>query len=397
MVNAVFTALVAIRTQLPHEALDCSVRVAPVPEAVPNCELDAERLGANYGRTAAVVDAMSADTLKHPDYIETVVRDFFERAVKAKYLKITPEKVEQVVKALPRDGKMNGHQAVELIMSSIIRSQLKNGIDVIDIGYVLSDLGRLHKGATGPEVLRYIGQYGKGSTATYTDSSSITFVVKSITSELLRWNVPVPISETHQKETEDDKSPIRAKEIEIRVEGQRDLIRQLFGTNILFAYNDTKDSAGFAKEIEMDPTAEPKIPKNPSVYYATYSLKEKNAFDHMVFHYIFPSLDKKDLELFVRRLAPLIRAAKQGEKLKAIGNLTMAKYSLDSYIPIIFKDLAEQRLTPKPDDFYYRNAAYFEEYRQNGTVKPLLGPADIYQLEGLLREAQEQLKVTTRL
>ena len=399
MSKSVFKALVAMRSLMSAEALDCSVRIAPTPQAKPNCELDAITLGNNYTKMPGVLAALREDTLKNPEYVIVATRAFLKRAAKASYINITDRKIEEILKTLPRDGKLDAYQTVELVVKSLIKRQLVVGGRMIDIPFVLSDMGRLKKDAGPMEIADYVDSFGMDEKSLgNVDSEGVSNLVRAMAQQLLRWNVPTPPSDTHRVEIEDDKSPIRAKEMEIRIAGQRNLIKEMYGVDIKLLSNQTKDEVGFALEVWESPKAEPVLPKSDGkTYYATFSLKEKHRWNNMIFRYLFPNLTSADLLTLVEGGAKL---KKLNDKLGVnIGTLTAlhkvmmtALVDVRPILPTFFKDLVNERLSPASDNFYYRNPRLFEKYRSEGKYSPLLANRDFYKLKDLIIEVEAQKK-----
>jgi hypothetical protein len=394
MTKSVFKALVAMRTLMSDDALDCSVKLG---SSQPNCKLDAVTLANNYNKTPGVLAALREDTLKNPEYVTVAVRDFLQRAAKANYINVTNRKIEEILATLPKDGKLDAYQAVELVVKALIKRQLVVGGRMIDISFVLSDMGRVKKGAGPMDIADYVDSYGMDEQSlNNADSEGVTNLVRAMSQQLLRWNVPVPPSDTHRVEIEDDKSPIRAKEMEIRIASQRRLIKEMYGMDIKLVNNNTKDEVGFAKEVWNLPEAESVLPKaDGKTYFATFSLKEKHAWNNMVFRYMFPNMTSTDLVTLVDGGA---KVKKLGDKfgVNLITLTQMHKVLMSALIdvrpilPTFFKDLVNERLAPAQDNFFYRNPRLFEKYRSEGKFKPLLANQDFWKVKELVAEAEAQ-------
>src|SRR5262249_12035423 len=123
------------------------------------------------------------------------------------------------------------------------------------------------------------------------DPTGLDGFLRTMVRRVLAGYVPIPINNKHWEEVEDDNAPTRPFEMNLRIENMRKLIADMYKVDLMFVGNNTKDQVGFGKEVLMKPEAEPVIEhKNPNTDYATFTLKEKNKFDHMVFNYLFPSL-----------------------------------------------------------------------------------------------------------
>lgn len=427
MVRATFSALVAIRSQLPPEALDCGLHLAALPSSVPNCQVDAETLSMNYSQTSAVRYAVSANTLKDPEYVATAVRDFMNRAVKANYAKLSDTQIDAIIKALHLDGTQDSYQAVETVIKSMVQRQISGKSQPLNVAFILSDMGRLKKDASNGEIMDYIDSYGLGVNAlANADSEGIRNLVHAMAHELLKWQVPAPLTDSHRMEVEDDSSPIRAKEVEIRIANMRRLIRDLFNSDIELVGNNSKDQVGFAKEVFMDASVEPVLKKSMA-YQATFNLREKNRWDHMIFRYLFPDLKDTDLDLLVTEGAKIYKlneerkeyVAKRAEINKSDANWMSKKISLAKLdlqfapvagrlastvesviadikplVPTFLSDTVNTHITPSSDNYYYRNPRLFTQYRESGTIRPLLGASDAWTLEKLQAEAAAQTNLT---
>jgi hypothetical protein len=394
MTKSVFKALVAMRSLMSQDALDCSVKIGG---SQPNCQLDAVTLGNNFTKDAGVLSALREDTLKNPEYVKVAVRDFLQRAAKANYINVTNRKIEEILGTLSKDSQLDAYQTVELVVKSLIKRQLVVGGRMIDIKFVLSDMGRIKKDAGPMDIADYVDSFGMDEQSlNNADSDGVTNLVRAMAQQLLRWNVPVPPSDTHRVEIEDDKSPIRAKEMELRIAAQRRLIKQMYGTEIMLVNNNSKDEVGFAKEVWNDAAAESVLPKaDGKTYYATFSLKEKHAWNNMIFRYMFPSLGSSDLVTLVNAGAKVTKlSSKIGINLITLTSmhkvLMTALIDVRPILPSFFKDLVNERLAPAPDNFFYRNPRLFEKYRSEGKFKPLLANQDFWKVKELVAEADAQ-------
>ncbi|RYZ76320.1 MAG: hypothetical protein EOP05_05380 [Proteobacteria bacterium] len=409
MEHGVFGALVAIRTMLPAEAIDCELSLAPIPSQVPNCQMDAKLLADNYAATSAVTEVISTDILKDPEYVAVAINDILVRGVKAKYLNLNTSQIRTIIASLPKTSERDAYDSLELLMRNLVKKEINSGPGIVNMKYILADMGRLRPNASDREVINYAKSFGTND------------LLRRLSEELLLWKVPAPLSDTHRMEVEDDKSPIRAKEMELRIRNMQKLIVNLFNQKIQMIPNPTKDDVGFAREVLMDRTAESKIPVDKETAYVTFNLRERNAWDKMIFSYLFPSFKGEELKLVVQQAAKLTllagRITEYKEKREAITNdkrynyasrkARLAKLDWDykvvsstakilitgwkelepllPYLPTFVKDTVETHITPSPDNFYYRSPELFAAYIQNGVVKPLLTRNDVW-THSLLKE-----------
>jgi hypothetical protein len=409
MEQAVFSALVAIRTMLPPEALDCDLHLAPVPSQIANCHMDSTLLAENYAATSAITKVISTDVLKDPEYVSTAIRDLLVRGVKAKYIRMNAQQIDQVINSLPKDKGYDAVKMTEIMMRNLLKNEISMKPGVVNIRYILADMGRVSLKASDTEVLNYAKSFG------------VDNLLSRMSEELLQWKVPVPLSDTHVLELEDDKSVIREKEMELRIRNMQQAIRELYAVNLKMIPNPTKDEIGFAREVFMDRTAETKLKVDKNTTYVTFSLRERNAWNKMIFTYLFPSFKAEDLTMIVADVAKLkaisLRIQAYMAKRKAINDnaalstaskkAQLLKLDYDNFnissnhrmietgwealadlkplFPVFMKDTLDTHTTPSTDNFFYRDPELFQGYIQAGVVKQLLGPGDVWSL-GLLKE-----------
>lgn len=404
MVRAAMSAIVAIRTMLPEAALDCQLKLAPTEtlnsDPRPNCKQNAVTLAQNYSRQPQVVQTVTRDVLKEREYVLTALKDLFSRAVKAKYLKINNDSYKKVLESVNIEG-MDSLGALETIVRELLRLQLANKTEFFDLKFLLQDMGRLQT-SSAIQIVDYIESYGAESDAlAKMDSDGMSNFIHAIAYELLRWTVPMPLSDSHRIEVEDDKSPVRAKEMEIRNRNMQNLIVELFGTEIKFVESNSKDAVGFDREVTLSPLAETPLPKaSGNTLYATFSLHEKNAWDRMIFRYLFPDLKPGDLDILVGGALKLrsylaerkeINDSDSNFVVKKAKLLTLDRDLFSSvhgklhpmFLPYL-NDIVGTHLIPSADNFFYRSTRLFQDYRSCNTVKPLLGPKDVWPLESLI-------------
>jgi hypothetical protein len=426
MVRNVFNALVAIRTQLPADALDCTVRIqanVSAEVASPNCVMNAAALAKNYSGLPEVQRTVSYNVMKDPEYVAFALENLIRLAADEKklggepYLFITEDRIKPLIASLKLDGKTDAYEALEKLIMELLRQRLHGIENTINLKHILDDMGHLSKDST-VDILDYIDSYGSDpeSIANMTPDGFKNFV-HVIAHELLKWHVPAPLSDAHRIEFEDDTSPTFRKEIEIRVRNMQALIEKLYGTKIQMIGNNTKDQAGFGKELRMDPSAETPVEiKDPLVSYITFTLKEKHQWARMIFGYLFPTLKFEVL----LKVSEVIRQATELQprideyvrKRKAINDSNSywaAKKSkllyldyqysdvagdmfevaekvlndLRPHIKSYIKDLMETHMVPDEDHFFFKNTRLFCQYKANDVVKPLLTSADAWTLESL--------------
>lgn len=403
MTKSVFAALVAIRNQLPPEAIDCSLKV---DSTTPNCKLGFTELHASYNNNKLVEKTVAYDILKDPEYVKTSLENFFEQATEDKYLQITKQEFLQLMAEVPADGTIDAYSALEKLMIKMVQNQFESQKKIFDLPLVLKSMGKVNS-LEAISLIDYIDSYNIDQEKSNPKLGPVDYSVftRVLAYDLLRWTVPTPLNDSHRIEIEDDKNPIRKKEMELREANMQKLIAHLFNEHIQFIPNNSKDDVGFGKEVLMDASAEAQIPKKSNIIFATFTLKEKNAFDHMIFKYLFPSLDGKDLVAMVEVGAKLKQVEWRHEEYKKMrkqiqnsdSNAVMKKASLvkldyqyadllgatPSAISDLFDlvkqtskeyvhDLLATHLVPSPDNYYYRKPALLQQYKDKGLIKPLL-------------------------
>jgi hypothetical protein len=414
---------VAIRAQLPREAVDEEMSIG-FADGAKNYTKGAKTLAAHYLGIPKIAQAVTYEAQRDPEYVEVAMNHFYARAKAAEYLKISSEQFQEMIaevrkKAAP--ARLDAYETMEEFIKQVIRLQILSKADILDVRYVLDDLGYLPKNSS-IDVLAYLDSFGEesffrsGLNSSVSSESFDKFVTK-VSDDVLRWHVPYILSDRHRNELEDDKSPIRAKEMEIRIGVMQQMIAEIFQDKVEFIENHTKDQAGFGKEMRKDPSAEPTLPKPDGTRYVTYNLREKNAWDKMIFKYLYPNLDEADLFKmieFVKKVNAVTASMKdllpgrdriysQKDKWKA----TLAREALAHDLEVIKKlstipdlidglgplgpklldDLLTTHVYPSPDVFWYKNRDNFLDYRKKGIIKPLLGSTDLWTWSQLKQES----------
>lgn len=434
MTRAVFSALTAIRALLPPEALDCKLRLKGKTTGEANCTLSPAELANAYEATPAVRAAVSYDVLRDPEYVKTALKDFYSRAYRAGYLKMSELRFDEFVARVNLDGTKDAYEALEAVMHLVINEgvrQMPNtvdttvpstilGGDLVDLNHMLVDMGRMKSADSysAREFIDYMDSFDPDyEMTTAKEGEMFHGFVRSLAYELLAWNVPVPLSDTHRIERENDKGTIREKEMELRIAKMRNLNKDLFGIDVRLVNNNTKDEVGFAQEMRKDQAAQPTISFTPDVEYVTYNLEEKYAWNVMIFKFLFPSLDEEDLiglvetgaklKAFQIRLSDyskqrgIINASdsywfvKKARLLKldheyagVLVDGPLAAASIFSNVKPIAKtylsDIMNTNSIPNADNFMYRKLRRYTDARNCGNVKAFLYPGrDMWTLDSL--------------
>jgi len=435
MTKAVFSALVAIRAMLPPEALDCSLRLKGKNKGEANCALNSIELNTAYSNLPIVKATLAYDPLRDPAYVRVALNDFYERAQKAKYLRMDRATFEAFVDRVKLDGKRDAYEALEEVMHLVINEGVRQtpklpadgaipstilGGDLVDLNYMLIDMGRMRSAdsLTARDFIDYMDSFDADDPANPAKEGELfRGFVRSMAYELLAWNVPVPLSDTHRIERENDKGAIREKEMELRIAKMRELNKNLFGLDVRLLRNKSNDEVGFAFEMWSDPRAEAIIPIEEGVHYATFTLEEKRQWNLMVFKFLFPSLGEEvllglietgaKLKAFSDRYSEystkraLITGSKANwfmqkarllrldhEYASVLLDLNSAAMSIFSNVKPIaqtyLSDIMNTHSIPDADNFAYRKIQRYTDARYCGNVKELLFPGrDVWNLDSL--------------
>jgi hypothetical protein len=434
MTKAVFSALTAIRAMLPPEALDCSLKLKE-KKGEANCSLNSADLAAAYEKIPAVRAAIAYDVLRDPAYVKVALKDFYNRAYLAKYLKMSDLEFDKLVDRLKLDGKKDAYEALEDLMHLIIDEGMKAspalkldgsesstilGGDLVDLNFMLIDMGRMKSADahTARDFIEYMESFDADDAHDVAEEGRMfKGFVRSMAYELLAWNVPVPLSDTHRIERENDKGVIREKEMELRIAKMRDLNKFLFKIDVRLVNNQTKDDVGFSREMRKVPEAEATVPFTPDVHYATFSLAEKYEWNVMIFKFLFPSLSEEDLlglvdtgvklKAFQWRMADYQKGrerinnsdsywiTKKARLLKLDHEYADVLLDMNSAFMAIFanvvpiaktylSDIMNTHSIPESDNFAYRKIRRYTDARNCGNVKELLVPGrDFWTLDSL--------------
>lgn len=415
MVNSMMSALVAIRTMLPQEALDCSINTAG---NTPNCQAGTAELTQSY--IPLIQPIMSHDMLRDPLYIKVALDEFWQRAKEARYTQMTKDEFHTRVEKLNLvQGQTNSYEAIQQLLVQILEESSGTDPKVLDFGKILIDMGKI-RSADVTSVQQYIDNYGRDGMADMRGESLASFT-RVLSTELLAWHVPVDLNDSHRMELEDDHNHVRNAEMEYRILNMQKFIQEQFGTKVIFVGNNTKSSPGFYKEMHLDPTAEPDFQSKddfvaePSAVYATFSVQEKYQFNSMILSYLFPTMSKKEIFTVMDTVAKIKKLLadrstyyKERAVIEADKNINWMtrKYLLlkldwqykrykdisagipegvllvlnnikplaDKYI----SDIVSTHITPSEDNFVYRRKKALLEYANQGKVKQLLGESDVW-------------------
>lgn len=404
MTKTVIKAITAIRSLLPTDALDCNLQTVSTG---PNCQASAEALAEAYNSTPLVKATVGYDILKDRTYIRTAIKDLLLRMNKAKYINLDLPKLMSMLSDLPIAEGDASRAVVEKLLKTLIINEQDQKTGFLNLNFMLTDLGRLRSNPTDAKAEAYMRKFGPGE------------FIASIAQQLMLWEVPTPLTTSHRMELEDDEGRVRKQEMKIRNSRMQVMIESMFGTKIEMIPNSTRDEIGFAREVLLDRTAETKIKVDKDIRYVTFSVRERNHFDNVIFKFLFPDLNESDLRLVVAHAARVSLLTQQigvyvnalsqidnnknltfierktalaqlgwkfGLASKSVRLASAAKETIDALEPMMPKfmfDLLSTRLMPSPHNFDYRSPTLLNAQLKAGLVKPLLTSKDIWTLETL--------------
>lgn len=427
MTERVFEAMVAVRGLLPPEALDCKT-TGPLAG---NCERLAPELNQIYSSTQIVRDTVSYNILYDKEYVEAAMRDFYDVATRAKYINLPLAEFNEILKAFTNSHqRFDSYQTLEKIIRILLKRQLPAKTGYMDICRIMKDMAMYNCETDKIDLATYISfQATGGKTPEEMWARGLHAFVKNIAKKSLRWRVPTPLGDEHRLELEDDKGPVRKAEMQIRNRNMQNLIQALYGDRVEFVPNATADERGFYFEVmygrpEYTQSIEPKIvDRQPGVTYVTFNGREKNAFNNMIFAYLFPSFRAPDLVRIVSVVSKirhfernLIQYMQERAKISSSNSYWFTKAFRHSYhfatnlgliadfekavkmsineIGLIGEkyvfDLVNAHIEPHEENFFYRNGPSFVHYKEAGKVRPFLQPGDVW----LIHDLRLQQKVT---
>lgn len=323
MTESVFNALVAIRLMLPTSALDCTLKTTE--SGSPNCSTNAATLQAAYEATPIVKETVSFNTLKNKEYILRSTHALIKGMVHPKYgyMTITP-RVKALLETTEVDGKKDVYQILVGAIVELADAYIKNDDPSLNMKKIMSEYYSLNLGdpktkcdeTCKEKIVRYIKGFGRQDYNAPMTEKAFNAFAENLSGQVLRVFVPRELSKNHRMELELDGdlqlSPgkflttPRTIEMEIRVRNMQKLVNTLYPeVNLQFVANNSKDEKGFAAEVRMLESAQPRLPKKqiPGVQYVTFNLAEKHRFNFMIFHYLYPYLKDQNLTTIVDLMA----------------------------------------------------------------------------------------------
>lgn len=431
MTETILKAMVAIRAQLPREALDCTYRSGT---GAPNCELNAADLFVMYASNEDLLRTVGTDIMKSFEYIEFVLDSFIDRAVKVGYIRREGLPKGQTFEGLLREvmrkemffeGKLDAYQVLEFYVMRLLEMQGRLQGQVLDLEMIPKDMGLIDSpDITFPDYVRSGFARLSGPEP---DATGVRPFIKEMVRRVLIGYVPIPLSAYHMVEIENDHAAPRLKEMEMRVRNMRAFVKRQFGVDLEFVPNNTANEEGLALEVAGDAKAAPILPESVSGrVYATFDVAEKQRFAHIIFGYLFPSLDREDLSTLINALVKLkgnmpasiaeryrqeravIEASDRtffvkfwlngisyprewSEKILSGEEVARTALPMRKLIKRLMKDLANTHIKPVGDERFYQNPQTFEDYKAKvrardgaGLFPQFLGATDTWKAEAVL-------------
>ncbi len=355
MNRAVFKAMVALRELLPINGKDMQLQLGG---SKPNYQMNAKELGDIYTELPDVKKAISKQILNQKEFVDFTLANVFGRAQTAKY-------VGDGYQAYL--GNYTVGQDSYAAAYNVAKSMPRQ---MINARQILTDSGRPNLSS---DYILSIGGLGE--------------LLSKVIYELMDGLVPRPLNAYHKFEKEED-GPIWVKEVELRVANMRSLVMRLYGANIYFVENRTKDQNGFLKEIARHPIANAPIPRynRNGVELVSYSGAEKYKFNHMIFKFLFPKLTThlNNNTAEIDRMAQLVVTANAddasllqraragvGAVATVAGQILNPFSDMRERFRLARKDIMESRVTPSPINKYYTVPSLLMQEVRKGTFGPM--------------------------
>jgi hypothetical protein len=371
MTEVVFKALVAIRAQLPESALDCSLKSGPT-EA--NCQLNAEDLVALYDVQPEVAATVSANVLHDPKFIQVVLRDFVDRALASGYLIRQTEGSEFYYRLLDTTLAQNAFVQIDTyeMCYRYILDLVAHG-KLLDLQVLPKDMGLVSDPTISfSDFLQSFAQFSGPDQ----DPTGVKPFVREMVHRVLAGYVAAPLTDIHREEVEDDNAIPRRTEMQMRSAAMQALIARLYGTQVELVANNSKDDVGFVNEVLLKPAANP---AELTAGKVSMNLQEKNAWDNMVFHYLFPNLAKTVLPTLAKVMVELNHPNQGWGWIDAVKNMAM----LTPFIHTYFSDTVNTHIEPLGDEKFYQNPELLARVKtRSPTLYPkFFGPKDVWSID----------------
>jgi hypothetical protein len=260
MSRAVLKAMVAIRSLLPANGYDTTVKFGDRP----NYQLNGDQLADIYTQLPDVRRTVSKKILNDPTFVKFALEDVFARAQKVNYVKNGYQ--NYLNKFTPGQDT---YQAAGSIAKSLPP-------ELVNIAGIMHDSGRPNLSS---DYVLSMGGMGE--------------LLMRVVTDLLSGIVPRPMDIYHRFEKEED-GPVWVEENKLRVAGMRSLIKRMYNIDVFFVGNHMKGAQGFLKEMTKEPIAQINMDNakkaNPNINFVTFNLEEKYQFNRMIFNFLFPKL-----------------------------------------------------------------------------------------------------------
>jgi hypothetical protein len=368
MSRSVLRAMVAIRSLLPANGIDTSVKFGDKP----NFQLDGDQLADIYTQLPEVRHIISKKILNDPTFVRFALEDVFKRANKVNYVKNGYQNYL---------GNFTPGQDTYQAAGSIAKSLPP---DLVNIAGIMRDSGRPNLSS---DYVLSMGGMGQ--------------LLMRVVTDLLSGIVPRPMDIYHRFEKEED-GPVWVEENKLRVAGMRSLIKHMYNIDVFFVGNHMKGAQGFLKEMTKDPIAQINMTNaqkaNPSIHYISFNLEEKYQFNRMIFNFLFPKLsasmvgDEKQLNAMAQLAVSVQDGAASDQTLmqKAAGAWTNLKnlfsgpsIDLREKYRLAREDVQTAHIIPHENNKFYAVPALLRKEINAKVFKPLMGNQ---QIEALVKD-----------
>jgi hypothetical protein len=362
MSRQVLKAMVAIRSLLPANGYDTSVKFGDKP----NYQMNGDELADIYTQLPDVRRTISRKVLNDPNFVKFALEDVFKRAKTAGYVKPGYEGYLRNF----TEGQ-DTYQAAGSVAKSMPR-------DMINLTAVMRDNGRP---ALSAEYVLSMGGLGA--------------LLSKVVNELLSGIVPRPMDIYHRFEKEED-GPVWIEENKIRIAGMRSLIKRMFDTDVYFVPNHMKGAQGYLKEMAREPFAQIDMTaakaKSPNIKFVSYNLEEKYQFNRMIFNFLFPKLSTSmaanENQLNAMAVLVVDAAANDQTLIQKANNAWTSLKNIFAGPQINFvqafrlarEDITQSRLIPNEKNKFYAVPSLLQRQISAKVFKPLMSNQEIEQL-----------------
>lgn len=362
MCRSVLKAMVAIRSLLPANGYDTTVKFGDKP----NYQMNGNELADIYTQLPQVRRIISRKVLNDPNFVKFALEDVFKRAKNVGYVKPGYEGYLRNF----TDGQ-DTYAAAGSVAKSMPR-------DMINIAAVMRDNGRPNLSM---DYILSMGGLGE--------------LLSKVVNELLSGIVPRPMDMYHRFEKEED-GPVWVEENKIRIAGMRSLIKNMYNIDVYFVPNHMKGAQGYLKEMAKEPFAQIDMTNakkaNPNINYISYNLDEKYKFNRMIFDFLFPKLSASmagnENQLNAMAVLAVDTVANDQTLIARAGTAWNSLKSIFSGPAINFgekfrlarEDITTAHIVPHENNRFYSHPALLQKSINNKVFKQLMSNQQIDQM-----------------